>query len=303
MANTEFIRALSDAGAKAHLCVPSEVADQWFTLPALGGATQGAAVALAAAGAGGDMVSPLINSENNLTAAGAALISTWNHCTATSANYALTLPAVASNYGKFLGVIIDPSSTYLVTVTGNGAENIDGQNTRIMWASEVAGLFADQASGQWIKVGGKSRPMSASLGASANQTFASAATTLLNYTTQIYNNAPAAFVTAATARITALRPSTYRVTFSAISNTTNATANAYALNLFKNGAQINWNSTYVPSVYYCGLVLTTDCNLVVNDYVQPYLNYSSGAYTTSVFYNDFATHSSNYFTVTEIPTW
>ena len=301
MANTEFLRALSDAGAKAHVCVPSETSDQWFTLPALGGATQGTAVALAIAGAGGDMLSPLINAENNLTTAGTALISTWNHCTATSANYALTLPAVASNYGKFLGVIIDPSSTYLVTVTGNASENIDSQNTRIMWAGEVAILYADQASAQWIKVGGKTRPMSAALSAPSNQTFGSGTPTKLNFTTSVLTTGPAALVTAASAQFNILRPALYQVDLYATTHNGNTSVAQNQLYIYNAAAQValGWQasaaSTRVQISAQVGL------NLAAGATILPYGYYDTGSYATSFLETN--TPPANQFTIQEIPSW
>jgi hypothetical protein len=90
---------------------------------------------------------------------------TFHKCTATSADYTVTLPAAASSNGALVGVRIDGSSTKLVTVKGNGAELIDGQNTRVMWANEVAILKCDGSN--WCKIGGKSIPMIAKLAGGA----------------------------------------------------------------------------------------------------------------------------------------
>ena len=95
----------------------------------------------------------VINSAATLTAGRAHV------CMTAAANYTVTLPTAASASGRLLSIRIDAANTRLVTVKGNGTENIDGQNTRIMWSGETATLYSNGT--YWMKVSGKSIPMSA----------------------------------------------------------------------------------------------------------------------------------------------
>jgi hypothetical protein len=98
--------------------------------------------------ANNDRLSNLANSEVIISAAATASTSQWNRCYATSAAYALTLPPVLASAGKIVGVRIDSSSTYNVTVTGNGTDSIDGNNTFFMVPREVAEFKSDGVSWQ-----------------------------------------------------------------------------------------------------------------------------------------------------------
>ena len=253
----------------------------------------------------GDRLSPIANAERLITTTDTASVNTWNNCTATSANYTVTLPTAASAAGKILGIRIDPSSTYLVTIAGNGAELIDGQNTRIMWAKEVAELKSDGTS--WTKIAGKSIPMTSQLGCNANQTFVYNAWNTLSsfFGVSIINNAPAAFVTAASGRFTAIRPGQYQIGLFAMTNTTNASAAVVYLGPSKNGASspVFGTQTYDPASSSTGLSLIYNMTLALNDYIQAMCFYNNGSYVTSVLYNDSANHTVNIFQITEIPTW
>ena len=79
------------------------------------------------------------------------------HLCSGSANYTVTLPPSSSNSGKVIGVRIDPPATALITIKGNAAENIDGQNTRVLWAQESCLLLCTGTG--WTKIAGRTRPM------------------------------------------------------------------------------------------------------------------------------------------------
>jgi hypothetical protein len=97
-----------------------------------------------------DRLSNLANAELTISAAATAVTAQWNRCYATSAAYALTLPPVLASAGKIVGVRIDSSSTYNVTVTGNGTDLIDGSNTYLMIPRECCEFKSDGTTWQRI---------------------------------------------------------------------------------------------------------------------------------------------------------
>ena len=113
----------------------------------------------ATGGSAGDIVAPLSSPEISVTGATTATISRFHVASGTTADYALTLPAASGNAGKLIGIRISSGCTRWITVTGNGAEMIDGSNTRRMWAQESAILMCDGTG--WTKIGGKSRALAA----------------------------------------------------------------------------------------------------------------------------------------------
>lgn len=299
MADIPFLKVLSDAGGKAVLDVPSMATDQYFKLPSVGGPS-GAPVLLG--GGGGDMLQGIVNPQVDITTTGTATLSSWNHCTATSADYTVTLPTVSGNAGKFIGIWIDPTSTKLVTIKGNAAETIDGSNTRIMWANETAVLYCDGT--KWAKVAGKSIPMSGTLGFTSNQTYANNTNALLTWTTSLDLSAPAAFQTAATARMTALRPGRYAITICVGLNNTNNTFSVVQATAVKNAVtSLDVAITIYSAASFDGLQLKKEAILTTGDYIQPYFYYAAGSFGTSICINDNATPQYNFFTLTEVCTW
>lgn len=79
-------------------------------------------------------------------------------CSGVTVNYQVTLPAVTGNAGKFIWFRMANGLTKFVTLKANGAELIDGVNTRLMWSRETALLMCTGTS--WVKLAGKSRAMS-----------------------------------------------------------------------------------------------------------------------------------------------
>jgi hypothetical protein len=235
---------------------------------------------------------------------GIAVIGTDNHCTATSGNYAITLPAASACSGLILLISIDPTSTYLVTVTGNGSDTIDGSNTRIMWANEVAELKSNGTT--WTKIGGKSIPMSGTLGVSGNQTFAAATQTLLAFKNSLDCNAPATFQVAASSEFVILRPGRYHVSLNMLLNATNTSINQPQGVVKKNGTTaigVANMAAYVAASQSSSTHSSGDVTLAVGDYLQPYGYYNTGSYVTTFNNNDSASPAWNFFKVTEIPTW
>lgn len=86
------------------------------------------------AGAGGDFVSTLTAAEIAITGAGNLTISRMHVCSGTTADYTVTLPAVAGNTGKLVGIRGSTALTKIVTIDGNGAEKVDNQDTILLLA-------------------------------------------------------------------------------------------------------------------------------------------------------------------------
>jgi len=248
-----------------------------------------------------DMLSSIVNAEIAVSGATTATILCWHNCTATSANYALTLPTAASSSGKLLGIRIDPSSTYLVTVTGNGAETIDGSNTRIMWANEVAVLKSNGTT--WTKVSGKTIPMVSVLGFQAAQLFSASTLTKVNLTTSLQLTAPPAFQITAWAQVTILRPGNYRSEICLVYNLNNASACIVQASLCKNGANAVDGYNYAQANLQQSAINASLLPFVAGDALTAYGFFGAGSYTTSTLIVDVSPLSRNSFIVTEIPTW
>lgn len=234
---------------------------------------------------------------------GTAVIGTDNHCTATSANYAITLPAASACSGLTLLISIDSTSTYKITVTGNSSDTIDGSNTRIMWANEVAELKSNGTT--WTKIGGKSIPMTSVLGLNGAQTFAgSTLTGFTNFQTNLLNQAPSGMQQASSSQFTVLRPGTYKLTLRVLFNNTNTTTSLAQCTII-GGASLASASTYCTNAsnLYGGFSTRT-MSLTAGIVVSLEGIYYGGTYTTSYLYNDSASPGLwNLFEIMEIPTW
>ena len=290
MVNTEFLRALSAGTGKAKLSTPQLATDQSYVLPLNG--------------CGLDMLGSIANAEVAVTSAATAAISTWTHCTATSANYALNLPALSASWGLFLGVTIDATSTYLVTLTAAGSDTIDGVATRVMWAKESCILFADQNAGQWVKVGGKTIPMNSALTSNANATFNNSVWTVLNFQTNLFNNAPAAFQVPGSTRFVILRPGLYSIRWNITTTPNNSSATRFVVEVDKNGLSgtgLLDTYSYFAAGIANGMASSVNVVLAADDYITLAGYYYTGSYTTTVL--NLGTPINNVFEVTELPTW
>lgn len=134
----------------------------------------------------GGALSPLTDTEIAITSAitlTQASIGRMHVCSGTSAAYTVGLPDVDGNAGKFIGFRMNNALTQLVTLQGNNSQNIDGQNTRVMWANEVAILYCDGAA--WIKILGKSVPMTCVMKRTSAQSISSGVWTQVQTTTSV----------------------------------------------------------------------------------------------------------------------
>jgi hypothetical protein len=106
--------------------------------------------------------------EISVTGTVVATVGRMHDCSGTSSNYTVTLPAAANCAGQSIGFRMDAGLTKLVSIKGNASENVDGQNTRVMWSGETAILYCDGSN--WFKVAGRSLPMMCQISRSSNQT-------------------------------------------------------------------------------------------------------------------------------------
>jgi hypothetical protein len=106
----------------------------------------------------------------------------------TAANYSINLPAVSSSTGKTITFRVAPiaSATRWYTLDGNASETINGSLTRLMWADEVACLFCTGA--EWVKLWGRSIPVSCILRRTSAQTIAANTWTHIATTTRVEDN-------------------------------------------------------------------------------------------------------------------
>jgi hypothetical protein len=163
-----------------------------------------------------DKVPGRVDTMNESARSGAATLTasdlnTMQVCTVASA-YTLTLPTPVGATGQQIGVRITPASTNLLTLA-TAAGNIDGAATRIMWAGESATLVSDGAN--WLKIGGKTVPMMASIKQAVIQSIPNNAVTVLGFDGSDVDNT-GLMVTlgttgAQTGHMTIKRPGTYSI--------------------------------------------------------------------------------------------
>ena len=240
----------------------------------------------------------IINSPVSITGTASLTSSAFgkiHQCSGTTSNYAVTLPAVSGNTGKIIAFQMSTSLTKLVTITGSGAETIDGSNTRIMWAGETAILYCDGSS--WTKIAGKTIPMLGHLTTNANQTISASTDTKrsLNATTGIDNGAPGMSDTT-NSKIVIQRAGKYELSASwRIQNMPSAFNTE--IRIYKNGVEDIINSRLNSSGDWCVTQVNNGKSLAVNDYLELYVKqYTAGSVTA---YNDINT----FLKVIELPQW
>lgn len=144
--------------------------------------TPGANVWIEVAGGTSYAASLTVNTATTLTIGRHHVISDL----ASPADYTVTLPPAAGCAGRQLSIAIAPTTTKLITVDGNASELIDGAASRVMWAGETATLLSDGVG--WVKVAGKSIPMSFAAHSNASQTgVTSGVETTINLNAEIFD--------------------------------------------------------------------------------------------------------------------
>jgi len=214
------------------------------------------------------------------------------------ANYTLTLPAASGCGGRLLGVRLVPSMTKLVTLDGNGSETIDGALTRVMWAGESAILYCNGSG--WVKVAGKTLPMTCQMAPSTTSSVSAATYTKLNLNTVLIDNT-GLMADTGNGRISVPRTSTYAVTTVVRGNNLPS-----AVTQFNGLARKNSNAVtnYVQSECYgapSGYPIAFSSQPVLftaGDYMELYI-YSTVSITQ---YSD-GTQQGGSMSLVEIPSW
>ena len=228
----------------------------------------------------------------SITTTATATIGRQHVCSGNTANYTVTLPAAAGNAGKLLAVRMDVGMTKLVTVQGNGAELIDGLNTRIMWANETATLYCDGVG--WSKVAGKSKPFNLSMSFFGNQSWALGVMTKLTIGPSDAGSNYLSAIDVPNARIIVPRSGTYSVQGIILYNNTNSSASVVRSNVNGGGAMTySQASNYMTPVYNGMQILAAGAFLELSGYYNP------GSYATSCIYPS----GGSILSAMEIPTW
>jgi hypothetical protein len=288
-----IIKPSSGSGSATLISVTGTTTNDTLTLPAVTGS-----VAVVSGTTGGITATNLLSSSTSITGA-TTLTSTafgvLQQCSGTSANYTVTLPAVSGNGGKVIGFQMSTALTKLVTIAGNGAETIDGSNTRVMWAGETALLYCDGTA--WTKIGGKTIPMCAGQVNSANQTVGSGTATKVTLGTSAgLASAPAAMNDTANSRITICRAGFYVLEASARIFNISAAGSMETL-VYRNNSELGIVSRYCLSGDYPTGILPYSVNAAVNDYFETYVRHYIGSNQT------LGNNSMNHLFVTEVPQW
>lgn len=217
-----------------------------------------------------------------------------HQCSGTSANYAVTLPAVSGNAGRVIAFQMSTALTKLVTITGSGAETIDGSNTRIMWAGESAVLYCDGTA--WTKIGGKTIPMVAGQTTSTTQSVATGTATKKTLGTAYASNCPTAMNDTTNSRVTIQRASVYNVISSSriSSITTNTTQEAF---IYIDSSEQGLVSRYSTTGDYSAVQISMNYTLNANQNIENYVRQYSGVNQT------YLNNNVNNLFVTEIPQW
>lgn len=227
-----------------------------------------------------------------VTGATTATIGRRHVCSGTSADYTVTLPAVAGNAGRRIWFAMASGLTKLVTLDGDGSETIDGATTRVMWANEDCELYCDGTT--WRKVAGKTIPMFAIANRSASDKTGISASTSTDIEMDTLVGGLTAMWDSGNGRIKVVRPGTYSVvafayvassggTYAYISALKNGAGNGYAASGLS-----NYNAASYPTVY-------SGC--AVNDYFNTNI-YGNGSSMTVYGSAQPAT-----LVVTEVPSW
>lgn len=244
---------------------------------------------------GSDFLSTLTAAEISITGATTATISRMHVCSGTSADYTVTLPAVSGNTGKFIAFRMAPGLTKFVTLDGNSSETIDGQTTRIMWAMETCTLLCNGTT--WTKIGGKSLPMSAQMGASGDQTISDNTWTKATFNTSV-SDPTGAMVDASNSRIYIRRGGIYdyllNVGFGNESSTFSSLAAAFVRNGDSPPTAIFWNNQMAGGPFAQTVLTCFDTVAATGDYI------TGGLYQTSGGSRAMNVHR---VTVIERPTW
>jgi hypothetical protein len=249
-----------------------------------------------------DIIAPLVASEVPITGAiglTSAAFGKMHVCSGTSADYTVDLPAVAVSAGKLIGFRMSSALTKLVTLDAASTELIDGLQTRVMWANEVAILYCDGAS--WTKIAGKTVAMSAMLYMDANQLFAASGYNVITYNKEYGVGAPG-MADPSNNRILIRRSGVYNASSNCLWNNNNGTGGRTDLNISIGGASsINAIVTRPASGYTTQNTALLGWKATTGDLVLGNAQFAGGSFTTSCF--EVSSFIFNQLQVVEVPTW
>lgn len=193
-------------------------------------------------------------------------------CTVSSA-YTITLPTPVGVAGLQIGLRVVPSSTNLLTVA-TAAGNIDGVSTRIMWAGESAFLESDGTN--WVKIGGRTLPMMATVAGNAATTVATAATTAITLDTSKRDNT-GLMVNTGGSQLVIKRPGVYTVRGRI--GMLNAPANAprVLIQVYKSATPVVQSEISALSGAFTTFPTSDDITLAAGDTLNLYLFQNSGS--------------------------
>jgi hypothetical protein len=231
----------------------------------------------------------------SVTGATTAQYGALHLCSGTSANYAVTLPAVSA--GGFLGFQMASGLTKLVTITRAGSALIDGATTRIMWAGESAFLYSDGTN--WFKLFGKIVPMTCVMYRNAGG-FVIPSGTPINIPMDTISSDPTGAMAdnVTNNRINIVRASNYT-----IAGVVTATAGAFAGTQFFQGilAKTGSGLSFITSTLTSGQIYQNQpssvVSCVVGDFINIAMSQTSGVNATA------NGGFNNIISVFEIPSW
>lgn len=223
-------------------------------------------------------------------------------CTGTTSDYTVTLLPTGADFtaGDEIEFRMASALTKLVTLDAGVGGTIDGVRTRIMWADEVARLRY-LGSQVWVKVSGKTIPMSSKIYQNSAQTINASSVTTVDYDSSRYNNGMTQ--TLASDRITVTRPGKY-IVYWIIQLASGQTANRFLFRGYRfdsgdNVIDISYFEMGVPNTSMTpGAQIIDTCAAVVGDYFAATVYHdSAGSRLVGVGYDQCS------MAVQEIPTW
>lgn len=227
-------------------------------------------------GGSGDIVSTLVESEVAINTTATLQLNKMHVCSGTTADYTVTLPPVAGNAGKIIGVRMSMSLTKYVTVKGDGTELIDGTNTRLMWAGESAILLCDGV--VWSKIAGKTIGMIGRLYNTNAISFAAGTAVKIDTNATDFGN----LGDTATKRITIKRPGRGTLMLDCVMNNTGNASTYVELRAYTDGGWTDTVRTFYTANQYSNPYGQKLKGVSAGMYFEMYLYYATGTFTTSV---------------------
>lgn len=253
-------------------------------------------------GSASDMLSVLTSSEISVTGATTLTIGRMHVCSGTSADYTVTLPAASGNAGKFIGVRMARGLTKLVTVDGNSTELIDGEQTRVMWASESAILLSDGTG--WTKIAGRSITLRARFGVTGtpgagSQSLTNVAPTKIDVDTIDAQSLDMANTTSN--EITIKRSGSYRITAAITYYEVPVTSNNMQVKVYKNSSECAGMSASAVQYAFPTILTTATVFFSSGDTASLYSYHNTGSSTQKLYVE--GQTGLNYLEVVEVIGW